>query len=190
MILGVMGSPRKNGNTNLLLAKALEEFEKAEHRVEMVQLSDYHIDECMGCRYCIENPGKCCIADDMQKLYPKILEASAILVASPVYFNNVTALTKAFMDRTWCLRGKLKDKIGGAIVVGRGYGHELAISAIHAFMLKHHMIIADIGVSVFAFDREEVLKDKRGLSDMKKLVARVLELVNFLKITNKPDIEG
>lgn len=50
-----------------------------------------------------------------------LLESDAIVLGSPVYFNNVSAQMKAFMDRTWCMRGRLKNKIGGALVVGKRY---------------------------------------------------------------------
>jgi len=63
------------------------------------------------------------------------------VLGSPVYFNNVSSILKAFIDRTWCLRGKLRNKIGAAIVVGRGYGMDSAITAINAFFLKHEIIV-------------------------------------------------
>ncbi|RLE30760.1 flavodoxin family protein, partial [Candidatus Acetothermia bacterium] len=68
----------------------------------------------------------------MCEIYPKLLAADALILATPVFFNNVTSTLKAFMDRTWCLRGKLRNKIGGAIAVGRRYGIEAALEAINA----------------------------------------------------------
>ena len=79
-------------------------------------------------------------------IIPQLLESDGIVIGSPVYFNNVSAQAKAFIDRTWCIRGKLRNKIGGAIVVGRRYGAESAITAINAFFLKHEMIPANRGV--------------------------------------------
>jgi len=66
----------------------------------------------------------------------KLLKADAIVIGSPVYFNSVPAQTKAFIDRTWCIRGRLRNKTGGAIVVGRRCGIESAITAINAFFLN------------------------------------------------------
>ena len=63
---------------------------------------------------------------------------------------------KAFMDRTWCIKGKLRNKIGGAIVVGRRYGIESAITAINAFFLKHEMTPANRGVCGIAFEEGEL----------------------------------
>jgi len=175
-ILGIMGSPRKDGNTELILRKVLREFEKRNRKTEIVQLVNYNIKECTGCRYCLKYQ-RCYIKDDMPKIISKLLKASVVIIASPVYFNNVTALIKAFMDRTWSIRGKLRGKIGGAIVIGRRYGHELAIAAIHAFMLKHEMIVAHRGVTGLAFERGEILKDKVALRNAENLVNRILELL-------------
>lgn len=68
---------------------------------EVVYLSDLHINGCRGCERC-RGAGKCIIADDMQKLYPKIERANAIILASPTYFYNVTDLMKTFIERLYC----------------------------------------------------------------------------------------
>ena len=80
------------------------------------------------------------------------------------------------MDRTWCIRGKLKDKIRGGIVVGRGYGLEAALTAIHAFVIKHEMMLGHRGVSGTAYEKGEIIKDKRAIEDTKDLAKRLSEL--------------
>ena len=70
----------------------------------------------------------------MELISPMLFESDVIVLGSPVYFNNVSAQMKAFMDRTWCIRGRLRNKIGGAIAVGRRYGIESAITAINALL--------------------------------------------------------
>ena len=109
-------------------------------------------------------------------IIPKILMADVIVIGSPVYFNNVTAQLKAFMDRTWAIRTKLRNKIGAAVVVGRKYGAESAITAIHAFFLKHEMIVAHRGISVTAFEPDEVQQDAESLKEPGILSARILQL--------------
>lgn len=141
-ILHISGSPRAQGNTTYLLDEL-----QCLVGGEIVRLSDYQIGPCTGCWACV-NIGKCHIDDEMTtNISPSLLTADVIVLASPVFFNNVTAQMKLFIDRTWPLRGRLNNQIGGAIVVGRRYGSESAITAINAFFLKHEMIPANRGIS-------------------------------------------
>jgi len=175
LILLISGSPRKGGNTDVICNMLEEELEKFD-RVNVVRICDYNIKPCISCRECVKK-GECLIEDDMKKIYPLLFKAKAIVIISPVYFNNVTAQLKTFIDRTWCIRGKLKNKIGAAIVVGRRYGHEMAINAIHSFFLKHEMIIGTRGIVVMGYEKGEAKKDKEGIRDVKKLAKRIAELL-------------
>jgi len=100
-ILGVVGSRRKKGNTYTLMQEALKPFTMNNIDTKLVFLDDYNINDCNGCEGCKETY-KCVINDDMQKLYPDILEADAIILGSPAYFYNVSADMKAFIDRCYC----------------------------------------------------------------------------------------
>ena len=168
-VILVSGSPRGNSNTETLLKSVLDVIGG-----ELIRITDYEIKPCTSCRFCVEEK-RCCIEDGMQELYPKLLTADAIILGTPVYFNNVTAQLKCFMDRTWCLRGRLKNKVAGAVAVGRGYGLEGALTALNAFYLKHEMLVANRGVSAQAFNRGEI--DAKALDDCQKLAERIIELV-------------
>ena len=181
--IAISGSPRINGNTDYLVKVFADHCRKLGVNVEVIRLYDYNIKPCISCRLCLED-GKCRIKDDMCKIYPKILSCNGILLASPVYFNNVSAQMKAFMDRTWCLRGKLKWKIGGGIVVGRRYGHELALNAIHSFFLKHEIIIAYRGVVAFAYEKGEIINDKHAINCTKYLAEVMFKLAEKLYTNN------
>lgn len=100
-VIGISGSPRKKGNTSYLINEALGEVKKLGIDTQMIALSDYTIADCCGCEGC-RKTYKCVIKDDMQKLYPQILEADALILGSPTYFYDVTAITKAFLDRLYC----------------------------------------------------------------------------------------
>ena len=115
-------------------------------------------------------------------LTPILLKADAIVLGSPVYFNNVSAQLKIFMDRTWCIRGKLRNKIGGAIVVGRRDGIESAIVAINSFFLKHEMIPANRGVYGLAYKEEEIKESGETIELVKRLGERIKELAQILHI--------
>ncbi len=176
LALGISGSPRPGGNTDALLNMVADLLRERGVDVEVIALRNLSFSPCTSCRTCLRE-GRCVINDDFTRiLVPKLLATDIILVASPVYFNNVSALTKAFIDRTWCLRGRLRYKVGGAIVVGRGYGLELAIAAIHAFMLKHCMVIAHRGLQGIGFEIGEVLSDERISRDAKNFVDTIVEV--------------
>lgn len=170
-IIYVSGSPRKNSNTDVLLKRALEITGG-----EFIKLSDFNVKPCNSCWAC-QKRKNCIIDDDMtKKLIPLLLNSDGMVLGSPVYFNNVSAQLKNFIDRTWCLRKSLKNKIGGAIVVGRRYGAESAITAIDSFYLKHEMIISNRGVIGIAFKEEEILKDEEAVQATAVLGKRINEL--------------
>jgi multimeric flavodoxin WrbA len=97
-ILGIVGSPRKNGNTHLLVSKILEGAGEAGASVECLFLGDLNIKECDGCHVCWQGKG-CSKKDDMNFIYPKLIESDVIVFGTPVYWYGPTALMKAFIDR-------------------------------------------------------------------------------------------
>jgi len=110
-VLGIFGSPRRGGNTELLLEEALKGAEKEGAKVERIYLSDFTITPCKECHGC-DNTGNCVILDDMEKIYPKLLEADILILASPIFFYGVTAWAKALIDRSqalWARKYLLKD---------------------------------------------------------------------------------
>lgn len=109
-------------------------------------------------------------------MIPKPVDSPVIIIASPVYFNNVSGQVKIFMDRTWCIRGRLKDKIGGGVVIGRGYEFESALTAIYAFIVKHEIVLGHRGVSGTAYEKGEIMLDKRAIENAKELAKRLSEL--------------
>ncbi|AEH60482.1 NADPH-dependent FMN reductase [Methanosalsum zhilinae DSM 4017] len=100
-VLGVVGSQRKNGNTSALVKEALKPFEENGIDTKLVFLGDYNINDCNGCDGC-QDTFRCIVDDDMQDIYPKILEADAIVLGSPTYFYNVSGDMKTFIDRCYC----------------------------------------------------------------------------------------
>ena len=114
-VLGLFGSPRRGGNTDLLLEEALKGAKAEGAEVEALYLSDLNIIPCRECLQCF-NDGKCIILDDMQKVYPKLLEADFIILASPIFFYGVTGWAKALIDRCqalWSRKYILKDESFG-----------------------------------------------------------------------------
>jgi multimeric flavodoxin WrbA len=97
-ILTVMGSPRKKGNTHILISKILEGAKSEGAEGEILFLDDLTIRECDGCHRCWQGK-ECNKADDMNGLYPRIAESAGIVFGTPVYWYGPTALIKGFLDR-------------------------------------------------------------------------------------------
>jgi multimeric flavodoxin WrbA len=97
-ILGVVGSPRKHGNTHILVERILAGAQAVGAVGEIIFLGDLAIEECNGCHVCWE--GKECSKNDaMNALYPRIIASNGIIFGTPVYWYGPTALMKAFVDR-------------------------------------------------------------------------------------------
>jgi multimeric flavodoxin WrbA len=119
-IIGISGSPRVDGNTEVLVRAALEGAKLKGAEIEFVALSGKKIEGCLACTECGRN-GKCVIEDDMQAIYPKMMAADGVIIGTPIYFGQMTSQTKGFIDRTYLLNKlgrKLEGKVGGVIAVG------------------------------------------------------------------------
>ncbi len=99
-ILGVLGSPRLGGNSDILLEQALAAAKDAGAETEKIVLCQKKISGCLNCEKCNETGG-CVIKDDMPEIQRKILEADAVIHSVPVYFWSMTSQMKAYLDR-WC----------------------------------------------------------------------------------------
>ena len=98
-ILILSGSPRKGGNTDLLV-EAFAKGASQKHYVEVVSVHDYKVNPCMGCNACFKNKANACVQhDDMSLIYEKMSQADMLVIASPVYFYGLSAQLKAVIDR-------------------------------------------------------------------------------------------
>ena len=104
-VLGILGSPRREGNTEILLDEALRGAGDHGGLCEKVILRDLKITPCLEIYKCAED-GVCAIQDEMQGLFPKIVQAERLLIASPIFFYSVPALAKAMIDRCQSLWAK------------------------------------------------------------------------------------
>ena len=103
-ILILKGSPRKRGNSAILADQVAAGAAEAGAAVESFDLHGMDIRPCDNCDFC-QGSGECVINDDMQLLYPKLLEADAIVIASPIYWFTVSAQMKLCIDRWYALEG-------------------------------------------------------------------------------------
>ena len=119
-LLGIVGSPRRHGNTHVLVDAVLGSARDVGAQTEIVLLSDLMISECDGCHACW-NGHQCPKDDGMNALYPKLAESSVIVFGTPVYWYGPTALMKAFIDRFVYFncpenREKIRGKIAAVVV--------------------------------------------------------------------------
>jgi multimeric flavodoxin WrbA len=115
-VLGVVGSPRKKGNTDVMVSRILEGARDSGAHTEAIFLADMMIRECDGCHACWRGKRVCVKKDDMTLLYPKIAKSDAIVLGTPVYWYGPTALMKGFIDRfvyfnSAANRKQVKDKL-------------------------------------------------------------------------------
>jgi len=131
-ILGIMGSPRIKGNADLLLGEALQGAQSQQAEVEKIVVDKLKITPCREYYGCLKD-GNCVIRDDMDDIYPKLIEADGIIVASPIFFYGLTAQIKALIDRCQALWARkyilynLPDSVkkGAFIAVGATKGEKL-----------------------------------------------------------------
>ena len=146
-ILGIVCSPRKEGNTEILVREALKGASEVGGETELITVADKNIAPCDGCDACQEN-GICKLKDDMQAIYQQLESVDGVIFGTPVYFINVSAQAKAVMDRTYALlrsRG-LRGKVAAALVAARRVGAGQVLSLLYSFFTIHRMIIAGGGI--------------------------------------------
>jgi multimeric flavodoxin WrbA len=173
-VIGICGSPRR-GNTEWMLSQLMQEAARNGAQVETLLLRKMDIKMCRGCLACEEGgkqrPGVCKIKDDMAGVYPKLLEADAIVLATPGYFEMLSGLLKNFLDRTCAIWPRLEGKrIAGIAVAEEGTGQTIQNLKVYASLCKMRWIGS---VTVLAKNPGEAAK-KEGLERRLKRLAQKL----------------
>ena len=177
-ILGIMGSPRKGGNTETLLDAALKEATNRGITVSKISLRNRTIAPCNGCLKCTET-GVCVIRDDMNEVYRKMLEADGIIWATPVYFWSMSGPTKITMDRTFALTFptlQLTNKIGGLILVARNRGCMNTANIFHMYFNYNHMFFTEFAFG-YAKEKGEIKKDRFAMAGAKEMTRQMISLI-------------
>jgi len=177
-IIGIMGSPRKRGNTEILLDIGLEEAQKNGVLVSKISLRDKTIAPCNGCLECFET-GKCIIKDDMQEIYKEMVESDGIIWASPVYFWSMTSLTKTVMDRTYALgfpKLQLMNKVGGLILVAGHRGCMNTANIFHMYFNYNHMFFAEFA-SGYAREKGEIKENTLAIKTVTEMIHQMISLI-------------
>ena len=135
-ILVVTGSPRMNGNTDLLADAFIEGAKSSDNKVYRFDAGKADIKGCMDCKYCFKNEGKCRQEDDMQEAYKLLRECDVLVFVSPICYFNFSAQMKAFIDRMYCgIPNPFATKSSALLTVQAGAELDGASNAIGAYKM-------------------------------------------------------
>lgn len=189
-VVAFNGSPRKDGNTAMLINTVFDELQKEGIETEFIQLGGMNIKGCRGCRKCIEVQDKTCVTskdDILNDCLRKMIEADGIIIGSPTYFSNVSSEVKALIDRAGLVSlangHLLKRKVGAAVVAVRRAGATDVFDAINKFFFINQAVVPgstywNMG---FGADKGAVKDDDEGMRTMKVLgenMAWLLKKIN------------
>jgi len=202
-VLGISGSPKKDGNTHLFLTRALESLDDPDTQIQIIDLAGKNIADCVHCNWCLKNndDSRICVQkDDAEEILRAIRNADVLVLASPAYYGRMTARMAALLDRTRPLlfskphRGSMTDKPGVALTVtwGRNSGGETTLlSMINAFLVlemlpvSHHAsgaLFGAVGISnplIVGAEKENRLSvehDALGILTAQNVIKRAVDL--------------
>ena len=188
-VIGISGSPRKDGNTDTLIKTVFAQLEAEDIETELIRIGGKAIRGCLACNKCMEMKNDTCVInnDPINEIVQKLKEADGIILGSPTYFADVTAEMKAFIDRVGYVaiaNGRmLKQKVGASVVAVRRGG------SIHAFDTMNHLFQISgmyiVGSTywnmVYGLQPGDVLNDEEGMANMEDLGKNMAHLIKQLK---------
>jgi len=187
-VLGISGSPRPGGNTDILVKLGLEVLGQEGIETEFLSLADRPIKPCVACRGCVKAETLNCVQEDpaFEGMVDRFVAADGFLIGSPVYFGSATPQTMALLDRVGYVARRhpqlLRRKVGAAVVVARRAGHNFTFAQLNYFFLIAEMIVPGSNYWNVAFGREkgEVAEDAEGMATVKTLARNMAWLMKKL----------
>lgn len=186
-ILLISGSPRKRGNTEILLEFCYQELKNRGIKTNLICLSDRVINHCRGCNRC-RDKDKCILQDDFNDLYQQVLDHNGLVLGTPVYVGMPTSLILAFIQRLTMVafnNGRtLSGKIGGAIAIGGEAGQLAAIDGLTKFYLVNNMVVigSDYWNIGFASKKGEIRDDDKSMQYIEKFADNISNLVKLMEV--------
>ena len=192
-VVAFNGSPRKDGNTAILLRRVLKVLEEEGIETEFIQLAGEPIHGCTACRVSYDTKNERCVIekDNVNEYVQKIKAADGLVLGSPTYFSMMTPEMKAFIDRTGYIARANGDmfrrKVAAAVVAVRRAGGIPTFDAINHYFLISQMIVPgssywNIGVGN---KKGEVENDDEGMKTMEVLAKNMAWLIKKLKVGKK-----
>jgi len=188
-VVAFNGSPRKNGNTSILINHVLSKIEEAGIESELINIAGQIKRGCTACLKSRENLNKHCVFDDdiINEGIEKMIEAEGIIIGSPTYFASMTAETKALIDRAgYVVKGNgnlLRRKVGVAVSVARRAGSMNVFQAINNFFFINGMIVPGSIYWNIGIGREigDVDSDEEGIQIMQELGTNMAWLMKKIR---------
>lgn len=176
-VVGINGSPRKDGNTALLLNAVFAELNARGIETELIQLAGQPLEGCTACCACLaQKNARCAITDDFfNDCFAKMAAAEGIILGSPVYAAGATAQIKALIDRASMVlsanKGLFRHKVGAAVVAARRGGAVGAFDTLTHFLHSKEMYLVGSTYWNMGYGRNigEVTQDAEGIANMKNL---------------------
>nr|WP_320022717.1 flavodoxin family protein [uncultured Draconibacterium sp.] len=176
-VVAINGSPRRNGNTSILIEETFKIFRSEGIEAEVIQLGNKPVHGCTACGKCREiQDRRCHIKNDLLNLcIERMIEADGIILGTPVYFADVSTEIKALMDVAgYVTRGNghlLKRKVGAGVISVRRGGALPTFDTMNRFFLINQMIVPGSSYWNFAFGKNkgDVLQDEEGINTIRTL---------------------
>ena len=190
-VFALNGSPRKEGNTYQMLSTVLAVCAEAGFETEIYQAGGLPVRGCLACGGCGQHKGRCATDDWVNEVYQKMKEADAIIIGSPTYFSDLTAETKAVIDRCGYINRRddmaFSRKIGAAVSAVRRAGGIHTLDSIQHFFQINDMIMPgstywNMGL---ARDLGDFERDEEGIKTMKRLGENIVWLLEKLVMSNE-----
>jgi multimeric flavodoxin WrbA len=187
-VLALNGSPRKDGNTSLLIKEVFTELEKEGIETELIQLGGRPIHGCIACMKCGEKKNSQCAlkGDSLNDHLAKMFAADGIILGSPVYFTDVTSEMKALIDRAGFVARQnghlLRRKVGAGVVAVRRAGSVHTFDTLNHFFTINQMVVpgSDYWNMGIGLQPGDVSDDKEGMNTMRILGSNMAWLLKKL----------
>jgi len=188
-VVGLMGSPRSGGNTDILLDAALEGAREAGGEAEKVVIGKLDLRACRECDSCMET-GECVVSDGMVKVYDLLRSLDVLIVASPIFFSSVTAQTKTLIDRCQCIWARKyllnapigggRRRVGAFLAVGgrQRAGFEHAAAVVRTFFLSADIEYAGELTFPGIDEKGAILGHPTALREAKELGRRLVSILS------------
>ena len=192
--IGIVGSPRKNGNTAFLVNEALKIIASEGIETGVIHLSGKKIDPCNGCLQCKKEKHCVIKGDDFESVFSEMKKADGIILASPVYFGSATSQITSLLHRAAYVQRQTGEyfsgKIGGPIVVARRAGHNFTLAQLLLWYFVNDMIVVgssywNIGIAGSA-GKKDIATDTEGIETIRHFAKSMARVMKKLASTEDP----
>lgn len=183
-VLIIDGSPRINGNTDIILNEMINVFKNENVDVDVVKVGNLDIRGCMACGYCHTHDG-CVFKDAVNETAKKLDEVDGIVVASPVYYASPNGTLISFLDRLfYSQKNDLRMKVGAALTVARRSGTTASLDLLNKYFLINQMPIASgrYWNNGYGQAKGEICEDKEGLQNARILARNMIFLMKSIAL--------